>query len=442
MKPATRHSLQLLVLLAAGVALIAYWRWSSKPVLRLYIWNDYIYADVIDDFEREAGVRVKVENYTSNAEMLARVKVSWNEFDVIMPSSYMIGTMRQHGLLVRLSQIDVPRRTNIADEFLIAPPHEELPSSEPLLKIKAANIISVAPKIGGELSAPVELRDDAYALPYLWNCAGIGYSKTEFPGGGAGAEPPHKWSEFFNPDMAAKHGRRLMMLDEPRELIGLALISLGKSPNTRDNEEIKAAGRVLNALNAAGRPRLVLSEGAPLLQNGEGALLHTWSPEITRAQNKFPTERPGQIHRLRRWWWRFNEWVEELFIPAVDIPRLRPEIGYHLPEDGTLITVDTLAIPRSSGHQRLALQFVNFMLDPKIAARVSERSFYANTLKNAPVPSLAGTPSMRLPPDRRDRRFYLYSVGDAQHLYDGVWAEFSRANKDTDGVDLGSTLAP
>ena len=371
------------------------------------------------------------------AEMLARVKVSWNEFDVIMPSSYMIGTMRQQGLLVRLSHIDVPRRSNIADEFLIDPPHEELPS-EPLLKIKAANIISAAPKIGDELSAPVELRDDAYALPYLWNCAGIGYSKTEFPGGG-GAQPPHKWSEFFSPEIAAKQGRRLMMLDEPRELIGLALISLGKTPNTRDKEDIKAAGRVLNALNAAGRPRLVLSEGAPLLQNGEGVLLHTWSPEISRAQNKFPTERPGQINRLQRWWGQFNDWFEKLFIPTLEIPRRRPEIGYQLPEDGTLITVDTLAIPRSSGQQRLAFQFINFMLDPKIAARVSERSFYANTLKNAPVPSLAGTPSMRLPPDRRDRRFYLYSVGDAQYLYDGVWAEFSRANKDADGVDLDST---
>jgi spermidine/putrescine-binding protein len=431
MKTATRHSLQLLVLLAAGVALIVYWRSSSKPVLRLYIWNDYIYSDVIADFEREAGVRVKVENYTSNAEMLARVKVSWNEFDVIMPSSYMIETMRQYGLLVKLNQFDVPRRINIADEFLISAPQKELLGSGPLLKIKAANIIPVAPKIGGELSASVEQRDDAYALPYLWNSAGIGYSKTEFPGGAAGAEPPRTWSEFFHPDMAAKHGRRLMMLDEPRELIGLALISLGKNPNTRDKEEIKAAGRVLNALNAAGRPRLVLSEGASLLRDGEGALLHTWSPEITRAQDRFRTERPGQIDRVERGWLRLSGWFEDLFIPAVEIPRRRPEIGYQLPEDGTLITVDTLAIPRSSGQQRLALRFINFLLDPKIAARVSERSSYANTLKNAPVPSLAGTPSVRRP---TERRFYLSSVGDAEHVYDSVWAEFSRGNTD-EGVD-------
>ena len=71
------------------------------------------------------------------------------------------------------------------------------------------------------------------------------------------------------------------------------------------------------------------------------------------------------------------------------------------------------------------MKFIDFVLQPKIAARVTEYSGYANSLKHelAPVPAdLSSTPSFAVPP--AGKSYVLTNVGDAQYLYDTIWAEY------------------
>ena len=64
----------------------------------------------------------------------------------------------------------------------------------------------------------------------------------------------------------------------------IALIALGQSPNTRDRQSIRDAGKLLQPRELAEQPRLVLEDGGELLAEGEGVLLQSWAPEITRRQ--------------------------------------------------------------------------------------------------------------------------------------------------------------
>lgn len=442
MNRAARRPLQaLLALIVVGVVGVAIY-WSTRPVVRLYIWEDYLPRHVIWNYQWKRQVRVEVVNYRNNAEMLARVKLSWGEFDVIMPSNYMLDELRRRDLLLRLTPSDVPEIANIDSRFMrgktnAVRQHELAVAAEAgraaEARRKAQELATTnqqfEPGIFADKPAPVKARpvdpsapepvargslesrlqvgvittalaaegdfgdpDNAeYGLPYLYNYAGIGYRDSGL------RETPvfNSWADLFNPDVIRRFGHRVAFLDEQRETMGLALLALGLSPNTQNEVELERLRESLLALRDASKdgPRFVLSEGRSELAAGNLEILSTWSPEITgsrddlRADDKDPEQ-----------------------------------IRYALPAAGSILTFDTLAIPRSSRHPELARDFIRYLLSPEVADVVSEWSRYAHTLKGSvrSNDALAGTPSRREP----ERTFVLQDLGEAQHRYDAIWNEF------------------
>lgn len=320
--------------------------------MSLYVWDGYFPAEVLADFEAESGAQIKLNIYRSNDEMIARVKVSWSEFDVIMPSNYVLSEMRRWHLLEPLSPEEVPNRRNISRAYY-------------------------EPELG-------QADNFEFGLPYMLNYAGIGYVPRLI------AEPPSTWKEFFGPIFSQTYGDRLAVLDEPRETLGLALIGLGYSPNTEIEAELQALREFLiQERSPRGPPRFVLFEGRTLLEAEEVALVSTWSPEITQAQ------------------------------------RLNADLKYVLPQDGSILTIDTLAVPKSSKQKALAKQFIDFVLRPENARRVTIYSCYANSLRDdvddMPDP-LKASPSYVRPLPKNTHM--LQDVNDAQHFYDSIWAEY------------------
>jgi spermidine/putrescine-binding protein len=347
----TRQALQVLVVLVVAVLLAPTFYWHTRPTLRLYIWDGYLPTSVLTEFELKNRVRVHVYTYESNEELLARLKVSWDEFDVIMPSNYVVDEMRRYHLLQRMDDEAVPNIHNLSPDYRsgrVVPPGEEY-----------------------------------FGIPYLGNYAGIGYNKKWVP------HPPASWREFFSSTTASTYGPRLSLLDEPRETIGLALLALGHSPNSRDPKELQEVRQMLQEQTAAGAPTFVLEDGRDLLLQHKTEMLATWSPEINLAEGS------------------------------------SSDIGYVMPSDGSILTVDTLAVPSSSSRQELAMKFINYLLQPDVALRVSEYSLYANSLRadlNAAPADLNATPSSAVPPTGKS--YVLSDVGDAQYLYDTIWAEY------------------
>ena len=178
--------------------------------LLLYNWNDYMDPDIIADFEAEFGVSVIEDFYPSNEEMLARVVAGGAQYDVVVPSDYMIEIMREDDLLLPLTRDAIPNISNVDDEFA-DPPYD------PLL---------------------------AFSVPFLWGTTGLGVN-VELLGD---VEP--SWALVFDPEVAGNLPGRILLLDDVRETMGAALHWLGHSPNTTDEDELQAAADVIATARA------------------------------------------------------------------------------------------------------------------------------------------------------------------------------------------------
>ena len=179
----------------------------------LFIWEDYIPADLITLFERKYGVTVELHTYTSNASMLSKIQAQAAPYDVAVPSDYMVDIMRKDGLLLPLDPIALPSRTNIDPLFVSGPPYEQGRPFDP---------------------------GDVYSVPYLWGTIGIGVNRNV-----VGQDLDASWALIFDPEISAQYAGRISLLDDYRQSLGAALIYLGHSPNTLKREEVQAAADLI-----------------------------------------------------------------------------------------------------------------------------------------------------------------------------------------------------
>ena len=173
--------------------------------LHVYTWSDYISTDVLDSFEKALGVKVVVDTFDSNEAMYAKLKAGGTGYDIIMPSSYQIGTMAKEGMIIPLDPKKIP---NVLKNF--------------------------------DHSFDSQILDPAfrYNVPYAVTYTGFMYLKNKVP---AGADV-NSWAILGNPAMKG----RISLLDDIREVIGAGLMYLGYSINSTNPAEIeKAAAQVL-----------------------------------------------------------------------------------------------------------------------------------------------------------------------------------------------------
>ncbi|NLF84945.1 MAG: spermidine/putrescine ABC transporter substrate-binding protein [Lentisphaerae bacterium] len=173
----------------------------SQPVLHLYNWADYISPELVRQFERENHCRVVTDTFDSNEAMFAKLKAGATGYDLIFPSSYIVGIMRDQGML------------------------------QPLQHARLPNIRHLDPAYMGIVADPAF----TYSVPYMISHAGLAYLKSRCPD----FEPT--WGVL---DRESYRGR-MTMLNDMRETIGAGLKFLGFSLNTTNAEEIAAARDVV-----------------------------------------------------------------------------------------------------------------------------------------------------------------------------------------------------
>lgn len=168
--------------------------------LHIYTWCDYISPDVIKGFEDALGVTVVVDTFDSNEAMYAKLKAGGTGYDIIMPSSYQIGTMAAEGMIDALDHARLP---NVRKNF--------------------------DPSFAGQILDPTF----AYSVPYAVTYTGFLYARDKIPAGADVAS----WSILDRPELKG----RVSFLDDIREVIGSGLMYLGYSVNSTDPKEIDAA---------------------------------------------------------------------------------------------------------------------------------------------------------------------------------------------------------
>lgn len=248
---------------------------------------------------------------------------------------------------------------------------------EPLNLEKIPNIKNIEPKFKNPPFDP----GNQYSLPYQWGTMGLGYNIK------ATAQEINSWQVIFEP----KYKERVALVDELRSMLGGVLIYLGYDPNTTNLEEInKAKDYIIEHKDtiAAFAP----DTGQLLLDQGEVDLAVEWSGDIFQV-------------------------MEE-----------NPNIRYTIPKEGSIIWVDNIAIAKNAPHKDTAEQFINFLLEPEISAKISNFVKYGSPNKVAIEKGLINekelkNPGIYPPPEVFDKLTYIKDVGEATRLYDEAWTE-------------------
>ena len=170
---------------------------DGQRVLNVCSWGEYIDETLIDEFEAQTGIQVNYQEAPSNEELYSRLQTGGANFDVVVPSDYMISQLIEEDMLQPLDYSKIPNFEKIADRFKNLPYDPE----------------------------------NLYTVPYTWGTLGIIYNTTMVD------EPITSWSVMFD-DTAAGN---VLLIDNSRDAFGIALYYLGYSVNTTDEAQIREA---------------------------------------------------------------------------------------------------------------------------------------------------------------------------------------------------------
>ena len=222
-----------------------------------------------------------------------------------------------------------------------------------------------------------------HSTPYFWGTTGIAYDRTRI------AAPIDSWAALWD----ERYRGRILMLDDPREAFMAALKLRGHSLNATDPDVLREARDLLIR-----QRRLVRTYNST---NYEDVLL---ARDVWIAQG---------------WSGQFAKIMEQ-----------DPDIAYVVPKEGSTLFIDNLAIPTTATHPDLAHAFLDFVMEPEIAAEICRTMHYSTTSREAlPLlpPAIRSSPAMFPPPTVFDRLEMIRDLGDATVLYDRLWTEVKSA---------------
>ncbi len=211
--------------------------------LNLYLWSDYLADNTIANFEKEFQVKVTLDTFESNEEMIAKLLAGASGYDLILPTSNLFSALFANDLITPLNRRYLTNWANLAPMFLD-------PKWDP---------------------------GNTHSLPWAWGTTGIAYRKDKL------AAPPDSWSIFFDPAYRGK----MTMLDDIRDVIGTFLKLRGKSLNATAPADLAQAK--VDALAAKANLKAYVS--APVkaqLISGDVWLAQLWSGDAAQAMAEQP----------------------------------------------------------------------------------------------------------------------------------------------------------
>ena len=177
--------------------------------INVYNWGEYIsdgsdgLLDVNTEFTNLTGITVNYSTYATNEELYAKLKGGGTNYDIIIPSDYMIARMIKEGMLEKLNYKNIPNFSNIMSKFK------------------------------GTIYDP----NDEYSVPYTWGTVGIIYDNTAVDVPEDGLDWDILWDERYKDS--------ILMFDNPRDSFGIACTLLGYSMNTESTRELREAAEKL-----------------------------------------------------------------------------------------------------------------------------------------------------------------------------------------------------
>ena len=270
---------------------------QAPKELNLFAWSEYVPQSVIDGFTKETGIKVNYETYASNEEMLAKLVSGAQRYDLIQPSEYTIEALAKEKGLKEIDLAKVPNVVNIGKQYKYLPHDPQ-------------NNLSV---------------------PWMTGTVGIVVNTDKVKDDIKG----------FKDVFQEKYKGRIVVLDDPREIVSWALATIGKGPNDVTPENLEAIKPILAKwlplvkVYDSDSPKTALLNGdvdIGVVCSGEAALLY-------QEDKKFK---------------------------------------YILPSEGAHMFIDSLAIPANAPNPEAAMLFMNYILRPEVSKQISVDFPYTN----------------------------------------------------------------
>jgi spermidine/putrescine-binding protein len=218
-------------------------RESSQNTLNIYIWSEYLPQSVLDKFTVRTGIRTQVDTYDSNEALLEKLQSGVADYDLVVPSDYMVKIL-------------------VAQKLI-----------QPLDQAKLTNFKNLDAKLLDKTFDP----GNRHSLPYFWGTTGLGYNKQVITNAVEG------WQVVFDERYAGK----ILMLDDMRECFAVALKRDGRSLNETDPGALAKAAEMLKQ-----QKKLVKTynsgDFANILASGDVVLAHGYNGQLAALAAKQP----------------------------------------------------------------------------------------------------------------------------------------------------------
>lgn len=174
---------------------------EKKETLNVFNWGDYIAPEVLEMFEEETGIKVNYETFDSNEAMYAKYKSGGIDYDVLVPSDYMIEKMISEDELLPLNYDNIPNATYLDENF---------------------KNIAFDPT-------------NTYSMPYMWGTVGIVYNTDKID------VEVDSWDILWD----EQYKGQILMQNSVRDAFAVALKKLGYSLNATDEGQLREAMALL-----------------------------------------------------------------------------------------------------------------------------------------------------------------------------------------------------
>ena len=295
---------------------------ADEKTLHIYNWSDYIAPTTVPDFQKETGIKVVYDVFDSNEVLEGKLMAGSTGFDLVVPSASFLERQLAAGVFQPLDKSKLPNYKNMDPE---------------LLKMVAQHDPG-----------------NKYAIPYLWATTGIGYNVDKVKAVLGKDAPVDSWDLVLKPENLEKlKSCGVSFLDAPAEIYATVLNYLHLDPNsTKASDYTGAANDLLLKL----RPNIRYFHSSQYindLANGDICVAIGWAGDVMQAGNRAKEAKNGV------------------------------NVAYSIPKEGALAFFDVFAIPADAKNLDEAYQFLNYLMEPKVIAQISNTVYYASGNKAA-----------------------------------------------------------
>src|SRR5271155_5180673 len=338
---------------------------AAPRVLNLYIWSDYLAPNTLADFEKQTGIKVHVAYYDTNETLETKLLAGSSGYDIVVPASSFFERQIRAGVYLTLDKTKLPNLKNMDPQLMaLVARHDP---------------------------------DNAHGVIYMWGTNGIGYNEKMVKALMPDA-PLDSWRLIFDPAVASKVAKcGISVLDTPADMVRLALTYLGRDPNSDKPEDIAAVEEMLLKIRPYVR-NINSSEYIEALANGDLCIAVGYNGDVLQARDRAKDANKGV------------------------------DIKYTVPKEGSILWFDMLAIPKDAPHPEAAYAYLNYIMEPKVIADISNFKRYANAnLASQPyvLDSVKDDPAIYPPPQLREKlAVQLADSPEQTRVITRMWEKF------------------